>query len=155
MLFDFHESSKAFSPYIAFMGGWWDLVILGVINEVKQTTYMAGQSGEMNPDLFLHDALTLFVVYFVFRSMYALCRYFPYGRRGRTFWYPVAEAVGIFLVFNVLRTLSSAIDSSFITDIIQAIVLIGLLRLIMSSFILMQNLLNMTFKSLPINTRRS
>lgn len=153
MLFDLNQSLKSYAPYLAFKGGWWDMVLLGVLNEVKQITYNGKEAGTINPDLLIHDVLTLLVVVFALRSMYALQQYFPYGRRGRTLWYPVVESIGIFFAVNLLAKFSSIVDVFFIKDIVQAVALIGLLRVIMSISIFTQNLFNATFSNIAQKVR--
>lgn len=136
-MFDLKEGADKCKPYIAFYGGWWDMVGLAVFNYAKLYT-----SGAM-PDSFLDEALTVVTMVFIFRSMYALVQYFPYGRKGRTVWYPLAEVIGIIIVMNTIGNVLRFLDLDFFHEIWRGVLFVAVIRAVMSFFVFGQNLINL------------
>ena len=148
MFYDLKEGADICKPYIAFYGGWWDMAGLAVFNFAKLYT-----SGEM-PDSVIDDALTVVVMVFVFRSMYALVQYFPYGRKGRTVWYPLAEVIAIIIVMNTIGNVLTFLDLDFFHEIWRGILFVAVVRAVMSFFIFGQNFINLAASFFASKFRR-
>lgn len=99
-MFDFQFLKKL--PIVSVRCGWWDsvfaeLTILFSI-ELKRSMVTPDLPAFTYPPTHpLEYLLDVLYVFFFLRTIYAIHQYFPYGRRGHTFWYPIAESIVIYL----------------------------------------------------------
>lgn len=121
--------------FLAYWGGWWDIALFMALSVVAELPFVDDFPAPIT------DLLPFLFLLFLIRAIYALHEYFPYGRKGRTVWYPLSEAVGLFILVMFLEPVFTMIPYPYS----DTLFILPAVRITNSLALVLNNLLGVVF----------